>query len=102
VICPNGTRVYVGDSWTHATCCLTGSHDGLHRWQGSSGDVAVVVEWGNDRKRVGVAELNGLRPVLAAVREAPDEEIALALLGYLADRPGVARLLLADLPAVVG
>lgn len=62
----------------------------------------MAVEWGDNRRRVGFSELNGLRTLLAGVATANDDEIALALLGYLIEHPGVAEKLLVDLPKIVG
>jgi hypothetical protein len=99
VTCKEHTEVR-GFGWVG--CCLVAPHgDTPHRWQGQTDGVGMAVEWHTRRAPFRDSSLNGIR-VAAQKPDATDEEIALALLGYLADRPGVARLLLADLPAVVG
>jgi hypothetical protein len=102
VTCKGTKEVTINHVRSVLACCLVAhAEDSPHRWQGQADGAAIAIEW-HDRSRVlRDSALNGVRTGIAKPG-ATDEEIALALLGYLADRPEVARLLLADLPAVVG
>lgn len=72
------------------TCCLS-EHgpETWHRIQWANDGAAYAVEWGDDRRRVGFADLNGLQTVLSATPTTRPAEVALALSGWLAMHPEV-------------
>ena len=81
------------------SCCYSDTnHPRLHRYQrADAGGTAIVVEWADQSRRVGFAELNGLDTLLSTVPLLPDAEVGLALAGWLNERPGVAEHVLANL-----
>jgi hypothetical protein len=94
-----GCRARTAVAGFGAVACVLNDHgtDTWHRWQAAQGGTAIAVEWGDDRRRVGFAELNGLQTVLSKVDRSDADALALALSGWLGERPDVLARLLAHL-----
>ena len=71
------------------SCMLQYNHPAFHEWHGHEGQVVIAASWADERRRIGFAELNGLRTMLSGVEVADTDGTALAIFGWLSQRPQV-------------